>query len=427
MQHAKFILLLFTISFFVSCGKTNQKNTRQIQSMGVVANKPYFILFSDVHLNSLRTDSDYGFDTGTKLFDAAMQSIYDLMVSSNPPQFVLFTGDLPAHLSITSNICAHTKPINAGGLVQHERNDSIVLNTFYSKFKSTGIPFLYLPGNNDGLNGDYYPFTGPGKKNPLGLLPNNSVSYPTLNLDMDTTKSSFIVNIDNIDQGYYSVEIGGGLIIIALNSIMFCPDYQLADNLTKELNRKEQMDWLSAQLKNARTDNKKVIIGMHIPPGIDAHSSSAMWDSSTQNWETVFLGIVQEYQQEITNLFYSHTHMDEFRRLYDTLGTKVTEIAYSSPGISPVHCNNPGYKVVYYDATNYVVEDMITHYTIPDTNMWLDSTYSWKSEFNISATQTLQTILQNSNLNNLLPPAEKIYTVFNNQGSDKIRKGIEVK
>lgn len=63
MQHAKFILLLFTISFFVSCGKTNQKNTRQIQSMGVVANKPYFILFSDVHLNSLRTDSDYGFDT----------------------------------------------------------------------------------------------------------------------------------------------------------------------------------------------------------------------------------------------------------------------------------------------------------------------------------------------------------------------------
>lgn len=70
------------------------KNTRQIQSMGVVANKPYFILFSDVHLNSLRTDSDYGFDTGTKLFDAAMQSIYDLMVSSNPPQFVLFTGDL---------------------------------------------------------------------------------------------------------------------------------------------------------------------------------------------------------------------------------------------------------------------------------------------------------------------------------------------
>jgi len=166
---------------------------------------------------------------------------------------------------------------------------------------------------------------------------------------------------------------------------------------------------------------------MHIPPGIDAHSSSAMWDSSTQNWETVFLGIVQEYQQEITNLFYSHTHMDEFRRLYDTLGTKVTEIAYSSPGISPVHCNNPGYKVVYYDATNYVVEDMITHYTIPDTNMWLDSTYSWKSEFNISATQTLQTILQNSNLNNLLPPAEKIYTVFNNQGSDKIRKGIEVK
>lgn len=74
---------------------------------------------------------------------------------------------------------------------------------------------------------------------------------------MDTTKSSFIVNIDNIDQGYYSVEIGGGLRIIALNSIMFCPDYQLADNLTKELNRKEQMDWLSAQLKNARTDNKK--------------------------------------------------------------------------------------------------------------------------------------------------------------------------
>ncbi|MBK7442648.1 MAG: hypothetical protein IPI65_14285 [Bacteroidetes bacterium] len=66
---------------------------------------------------------------------------------------------------------------------------------------------------------------------------------------MDTTKSSFIVNIDNIDQGYYSVEIGGGLRIIALNSIMFCTDYQLADNLTKELNRKEQMDWLSAQLK----------------------------------------------------------------------------------------------------------------------------------------------------------------------------------
>jgi len=82
------------------------------------------------------------------------------------------------------------------------------------------IPILYLPGNNDSLDGDYHSFTDTSRATPFST--DNKEPWPILH---KSSSSTTVTNIDyNKEFGFYSADVninGNTLKIIALNTVIF--------------------------------------------------------------------------------------------------------------------------------------------------------------------------------------------------------------
>jgi sphingomyelin phosphodiesterase acid-like 3 len=128
-----------------------------------------------------------------------------------------------------------------------------------------------------------------------------------------------------------------------------------------------EIQWLSWKLYEAKTLGKKVILVMHIPPGIDSYKS-AQADSgkaATRFWRdryfTQFLELMQSYGDIVQIALAGHTHMDDFRVL-STSDTTRPVVFRITPAISPIFGNNPAFSVLRYDVSTGAVADIATYY-----------------------------------------------------------------
>jgi len=56
------------------------------------------------------------------------------------------------------------------------------------------------------------------------------------------------------------------------------------------------------------------------------------------------------YESTITAQFFGHTHFDEFELFYDRNDlSRVTNVAYVGPSVTPYYDLNPGYRIYYID------------------------------------------------------------------------------
>lgn len=299
----------------------------------------WYLHLSDVHLGTTVTSQDPSGDTSAPLWEATKAALRERIASANPPRFILYTGDLPDHAP------DHGDP--------HTTNIEAVLTDL--KALAGSIPLIYLPGNNDSLDWDYASFTSAAGQTPLTAA---GWPGPTLN-----TPSR-----GDAAQGYASASPVPGLRVVALNTVMFSASYPCShqpkdsagacsDSQTKEVTA--QLDWLEAELKAAGEAKDKVLLAMHIPPGVDAYSSpKTMWKDSS--WQDRFLQLIDQSPATIVGLSFGHTHLDELRRLYDASG-ELELVALSAPGITPGHGNNPGFKAVWYDE-DFMIQDALTWY-----------------------------------------------------------------
>lgn len=317
---------------------------------------PYFLFLADIHLNSHKADTPHKDDTGTNLWAAAMARLNTLMDSPNPPKFIIYTGDLTAHEY------QNTGP--SISLQDRHDNSAIILADLRSLADT--IPLFYAPGNNDGFGGDYYAFTNNQDSSVFDL--DTTLNYPAPNAQM--------VSAPHLDNGYYSARPvpGSGLRIIALNSVILGHKHHgsLATDYWAEGNT--MLTWLGTELTDVKKKKEKAYIMMHIPPGIDAFggAGSYTWDTKESNlWQTTFLNLIDSFQQEISGVFYGHTHMDELRQLASPSDpSTINEIAISSPGISPIFGQNPGFKTVIYDSKTFELQDFTTYYTNRTSTVW---------------------------------------------------------
>jgi sphingomyelin phosphodiesterase acid-like 3 len=354
----------------------------------------YFLFISDIHLHAgMDTVTGENDDTMQPLWNAALENLKRVVNGDNPPAFILYTGDLPAH--------GGSPDVDSSS---HEKNISTVLKDLASLAKKE-VPLFYAPGNNDPLGGDYCQFKL-FDNTPLSEF-GKAYGYPAPHADT-------IFNV-HTEYGYYAASPAKGLRIIGLNTVMFSPSYVFDDYwhcVSKRANKEEQIKrvnqqlaWLRTNLEQAKTANEKAYLIMHIPPGIDAYSGHMMWattnkDSVTEDvgWNDSLLVICDSYKEQISGLFYGHTHMDEIRRLaHPTKPNSFTKLAMSAPGISPKFGNNPGYKKVFFNA-NYQPTNFITHYTnfdkqIKGWNNWEDSTYRFSNYFDHGANTMEKTLL----------------------------------
>lgn len=386
-----------------------------------------FLFLSDIHLNSFSQNTDYGEDTGMILWNAFLKKA-DSVISSEKPDFIVYTGDLPAH---------YGKPffLPKGMRTQHNTNLSTILAGLRTMADTNKTPLFYLPGNNDAIAGDYYSFADEDDNTPLSLVPETTNPYPALNIDSTGQKPPFIIDDQNLKKGYYTAQLTDGLQLIALNTVIYSRHFKNVDGGNQLDYGNDQMKWLDQVLDSAKVTGDKVYIAMHIPPGKDAYGNTHggypdNWTyslpTSTDPWNDDFLEVIAKYPSTIAGVLYGHTHMDELRRLYDPSGKNITEVAISCPGVTPQHDNNPGFKMVTYDENSKELLDFITYHTVPSAISWGNATYSFNDQFGYSNQNTLFENLIQDNLDSIHSKLNKIYTVKNGAPSYDIESGIEV-
>jgi len=393
--------------------------------------QPCFLLLSDVHLNTFAKTTLYGQDAGTDLWDNLKAKLNTILDGKNPPKFIIYTGDLPAHYK-SNNGCY--LPQNARA--SHNQNMIKILNDLRELVSAHHIPLFYVPGNNDALGGDYYSFADSAHQTPLDLVTETTNPYPALNTSNTGTQPPYMVDNTHHEMGYYAVKPMPGLVVIALNSVILGKKYYPIDGISQLDAGNEEMRWLGAKLKQARSDGDKVYLAMHIPPGKDAFAVAtqsgnpnlwAILPNSKNSRQNQFLKLTTTYSTTICGIFYGHIHEDELRRLYDSTGTKITSVAISCPGVSANHYNNPGFKLVYYDDATYLPTDFETFYTTPKAPTWGNDSYDFSSVFHCKKGDNIFQCLSVQSLHDVNKEMDSIYTVMHGRPLYNTESGIEVK
>lgn len=421
--------IAFIAAFAGALGATTYFGLQHDSSAVDLSENSKFLFLSDIHLDSRKDSTDYGDDTGLFLWNAFLSKA-DSLITAEKPDFIVYTGDLPAHYSGSMYLPPSARK-------DHNKDLKTILSGLRKLSDSNKTPLFYLPGNNDALAGDYYSFSDESDKTPLTLVPENKNPYPALNIDSSGKNAPFIIDDKNLPRGYYSAKLTEGLRLIALNTVIYSRKFQNVDGGNQLDYGNEQMTWLNNQLTEAKAAGDKVYIAMHIPPGMDAYGVTHFGNyqynwvktkpKSTGSWNNDFLKVVSDHQSTITGILYGHTHMDELRRLYNPDGTEITEVAISCPGVTPQHHNNPGFKMVSYDSTSKELLDFTTYHTFPTVSTWGNKTYNFNQQFGYDSNKNMYENLSSDNIDSIHVKLNKIYTVMHGNPSYDITSGIEVK
>ncbi len=384
-----------------------------------VSNTAGFLFISDIHLDPNAQTTTYGKDAGMDVWNAFKIKVDQIMSQKEAPRFVVYTGDLPVHVS--GAVC---EKLTGGDATTHDTAIAIVLRELQYLATRYKKPVFYLPGNNDAVAGDYMPYldTTTGTT-PMSLVNAVPMFYPKTQKVNGVKNTQLLIDGSHIKEGYYSARPELGLRLIALNTVYYnvnCPD-RYAVQCSQE------MQWLAKQLAAARYLGEKVYIAMHIPPGLDFRGYD-MWSSVYGTWVDSFLNLTNTYSNTIAGILYGHTHMDELRRMHDATGDNVTEVAISCPGISAQHHNNPGFKVVNYNTASKELTDFTTYYTtLPIKGTQWNGTYTFSGYFNVEPGTTIYNAVKDKQAYSIAEIVAQYYNVMHNSGSvNNIEPQIDV-
>jgi predicted phosphodiesterase len=189
--------------------------------------------------------------------------------------------------------------------------------------------------------------------------------------------------------------------IVVLNTVLWSRSYAICGSGSGDAGKAE-MQWLSWQLYRAKTSGNKVMLMMHIPPGIDSYKSAhaGAGKAATEFWQsqffTQFLDLMKTYGSTVQIALAGHTHMDDFRVL--SPDGSASPIAFRiTPAISPIFGNNPGFSVLQYQVRTGEVTDIATYYLnlaggISDPKWALEYRFSNAYGYNTFSTENLQSL-----------------------------------
>ncbi len=393
MTRIKFFLLAFVfvqLSGMAAFAQAKRPSSKQ----------PEFISTSDIHFNPFydgslvlslmvtdytKWDSIFKLSPSKAISEDGADANYALFVSAlgamrktNPkPQYIIVTGDFLAH-NFTGKL---VNQVPDTSLQKAFINNTIRFTAYMFNKYFPNTVILPVLGNNDSYCGDYdmspqNPFLNMFAKAWVPLQRNNSKAKDSM----------FVAQFSR--GGYYSFTPKGdpGHKLLMLNTIFFSRKYmntcEGGDTSTTSGGINE-MKWLENELQaNATLGAKanKLWLAYHIPPGIDVYGStrpgivSPMWDSG---YNRRFLGFLNTYSANITANFAGHTHMDDFRVLYNAEKKPVSFVRIT-PSISRSNGNYPGFQVFSYSTGGYALTNYKTYYLNATTT---DSATAWALEY----------------------------------------------
>lgn len=347
-------------------------------------------------------------ETNYPLLVSALQSIAK---TADKPDFVIFSGDFLAHNFDTQFLTYDKSGDNYSGFV----DKTIAFITLMFNKYLPGLRVYFCLGNNDSDTGDYQIV-------PDGAFLHNTATGFAANFIKDTENQKSFNQTYPVG-GYYVITPPNSpnTSIISLNTVFFSVKYTVK---TDDDPGKKQLDWLENQLKDAKQRSKKVWLLLHIPPGTNVFSSVSknqyvpMWQLQ---YNDRFIQIVKENAAIITGGFAGHTHMDDFRVLFQ-LPTPAQPVSLIRicPAISPEFGNYPGYQQFTYDRKGFSLVDYDTHWL--NLEITDPATAVWQKEYRFSTAYGQNAITANSLLaiyNGLdtNPTWRGLYTNYYNVGN----------
>lgn len=423
------LLLLIFITALFSCVSQTPKTPKEpktkldLKEIKTEDDIRTFLSISDIHLD---IDADtiektkWGWsDTNKKLWEMTKKKLNELVDQKDSLKidFMVFTGDIPFHSM------DNTKRI---------KNIEVVLTYLSELSKNSNLPLLFVPGNNDGLAGDYASFRDSEDQSPFVKDSINGNKWPFIGnkgkCGEDVTGSCYIDS--SSVYGYYSAYplANKKMRFIGLNTVInnsrthsLCYNPP-ADGERQAIAAKIQMDWFLAQMEAADAADEKVLIAMHIPPGINGYDGHSFWANfATSTGQTIgntFIQSITKHQDKVVGVLAGHTHMDEFKMILDT-NSKMVGLCLFTPGITPQHGNNPGFKLYSYHTNTFELMDFTTIWSDffnKKTVQPFDYSYSFKeiyqSKENLSIKEHINSLFNKNNLDFIQQGMEKTFKVM---------------
>jgi sphingomyelin phosphodiesterase acid-like 3 len=253
-------------------------------------------------------------DTNYPLLKSALcaakaQGPYDFLIASGDYLRHNFQERFPAVSKHTSDPAAFAT-----------KTEVFVINALQKAF---GVPVYLALGNNDSNTGDYD-------------IDPESAFLVTLGHAIGVLAKDPEAEADFCTAGYYELphpDLANEEIIV-LNTVLWSRLYGIIGSKVVEPGWAE-MDWFAEKLNQAETRGHKVILVMHMPPGLDSYSCSRQKSGKApiELWEDAFLtkfcDLTREYGGIIQIALAGHTHTDDFR----VLGKKRVARRQSSFGL----------------------------------------------------------------------------------------------
>jgi sphingomyelin phosphodiesterase acid-like 3 len=279
-----------------------------------------------------------------------LKSALSAAAAQGPFDFVIASGDYLRHGFQSAFVKAGGSPPDYPAFAT--KAAVFVVNTLQN---TLGVPVYVALGNNDSASGDY------------GLDP-GGVFLSALANSLQILANNPDAAADFRAAGFY--ELPHPTLpkedILVLNSVLWSRSYSILGSNINDPGAPE-IQWLSWKLYEARILGRKIILVMHIPPGIDSYASSRRGDckSPVQFWRdrylTQFRELMDSYGDLVQIALAGHTHMDDFR-LLGVSGGKPPLVIRITPAISPVFGNNPAFSVLNYDTVTGDISDIAMYY-----------------------------------------------------------------
>ncbi|XP_064626267.1 acid sphingomyelinase-like phosphodiesterase 3b [Lineus longissimus] len=312
-------------------------------------------------------------DTPWALVQSAIAAMKTIKAN---PDFVLWTGDTGPHSDAS----------------QKELNSLIKETTDLLNKTFNGSYIIPVLGNHDVLPSNQMP--AKNSKYYQGTL----TDWGWENLLPADAQKTFVTG------GYYSQMITPEFTLVVLNTNLNFMYDKLTENM---IDPAGMFDWLRALLEKQRSDNRKVMIISHVPPGAYEREANSFHLYPRYNRE--YLDVIEAYSAVIGSQIFAHEHKDTFRLFLDKKG-KPINVGLLAPSVNPWKNtfiapdppNNPGVRLVTYDRDTGNILDIEQYYVdLKAANKARKA--EWKQEYQFTKAMgvpdlkpaSIQTLLKN--------------------------------
>uniref|UniRef100_A0A1I7T0R0 Sphingomyelin phosphodiesterase n=1 Tax=Caenorhabditis tropicalis TaxID=1561998 RepID=A0A1I7T0R0_9PELO len=282
-------------------------------------------------------------DLPYQTFDSAMRHISKTFKDLD---YIIITGDFEAHDSWD-----YTEDLT-------RENMNNMTNVFLEYFPN--VPVYVSIGNHEGVPQD-------------AMAPHTMPEYDTrgpqwLYKIMSDMWAHWIPKeaLDTVQyRASYAVYPKPGLKLISLNTI-YCSEFNFY-LYVNEVDPDATLEWLIEELVDSEKKGELVHIISHIPPGDNY---------CLKGWSWNFFEIVKRFENTIAQMFYGHTHYDQFMVYYDMddPNRRPFHFNWISPSLTTYDFLNPAYRIYEidggYDGATYTVKEAKTYFAnVTEANM----------------------------------------------------------